>query len=238
MCSFRGVRWVVVEGAERGCVLLFILFLAGSQPMQSINEKSFEVRGDTIAELIRPFAAIARTLTIGRTSGKAGKLTGQSWESHAADFLSFLQIYLFSMTADECVDPAAHFVAKVAPYLHLPSAGEKELACHFVALLVQLHSGNSERFTGLLLQSWDYQSYPSDRRFFRTTRGRIGVGPADLCCGDRLYVLRGGHMLYAFRRDSHKSADAFIGECYVDGCMNGEWSHVNWETEGHNKTLS
>lgn len=58
------------------------------------------------------------------------------------------------------------------------------------------------------------------RRFFSTTSGRIGIGPADLQTGDVLAVLQGGQLPFVLR----ERGDDFtlLGPTYTLGIMNGE----------------
>ncbi|KAF2097244.1 hypothetical protein NA57DRAFT_77498 [Rhizodiscina lignyota] len=67
------------------------------------------------------------------------------------------------------------------------------------------------------------------RRFFRTKTGFMGIGPASMQVGDKVFGFLGGQMLYIVRcrlSDSeslHPSLDnTFVGECYVEGLMDGQ----------------
>jgi hypothetical protein len=59
------------------------------------------------------------------------------------------------------------------------------------------------------------------RRFFETSRGFIGLGPAAAQVGDQVYLLLGGQVLYVLR-DHGDGHSEFIGECYVHGMMDGQ----------------
>ena len=58
------------------------------------------------------------------------------------------------------------------------------------------------------------------RRFFRTQRGYMGLGPKDIQNGDTVSVLLGGQVPHILRKLDH--AYMLIGESYVHGVMNGE----------------
>jgi hypothetical protein len=66
------------------------------------------------------------------------------------------------------------------------------------------------------------------RKLFRTSKGYIGLGPADLHEGDKLFLLKGGRTPYILRGNKPQSLDdksrvwshmEVIGDCYVDGLM-------------------
>lgn len=60
----------------------------------------------------------------------------------------------------------------------------------------------------------------TSRRLFLTSNGSIGLGPSGVQKGDGLYILSGGEMPFILRpRDGHH---LLVGECYVDGIMQGE----------------
>ncbi|KAI1399337.1 heterokaryon incompatibility protein-domain-containing protein [Hypoxylon fuscum] len=58
------------------------------------------------------------------------------------------------------------------------------------------------------------------RRVFRTSNGFIGFGPSTLDAGDKIVVIAGADVPFALRPDG----DFFtlVGECYVEGLMQGE----------------
>ena len=60
----------------------------------------------------------------------------------------------------------------------------------------------------------------TDRRFFVTEGGRMGIGPDTMKEGDNIIILFGGKVPYVLRLSG--SRHRFIGECYVPGLMNGE----------------
>ncbi|KAL7807969.1 HET domain-containing protein [Trichoderma aethiopicum] len=62
----------------------------------------------------------------------------------------------------------------------------------------------------------------NERRFFRTSRGMFGLGPAAARVGDRVVVLFGGRAPFIIRGTRWHHA---IGECYVHGIMDGEVIH-------------
>jgi hypothetical protein len=59
-----------------------------------------------------------------------------------------------------------------------------------------------------------------NRRIFVTKTGYIGVGPKLTLAGDRAVVLYGGRTPFIFR--PHRDKYRLVGECYVQGVMQGE----------------
>ncbi|KAH7236818.1 heterokaryon incompatibility protein-domain-containing protein [Fusarium redolens] len=60
-----------------------------------------------------------------------------------------------------------------------------------------------------------------NRRFFRTEKGYMGLGPPDIQPGDAICVLLGGCVAYALRRSADETW-IYVGECYIHGIMDGE----------------
>jgi len=61
-----------------------------------------------------------------------------------------------------------------------------------------------------------------NRRFFVTKQGYMGVGPAYIGKGDIVCVLFGGSTPYILRPTTNEGEYLLLGECYVDGVMDGE----------------
>lgn len=53
-----------------------------------------------------------------------------------------------------------------------------------------------------------------------TTIGQVGLAPRGTRCGDEVCILFGGDVPYIVR--DHDDHHQFIGECYVQGIMDGE----------------
>ena len=60
------------------------------------------------------------------------------------------------------------------------------------------------------------------RRFFISEDGSMGVGPEAMRAGDIICVLFGGATPYILRRVGDSNNHLFVGECYVQGLMDGE----------------
>ena len=60
-----------------------------------------------------------------------------------------------------------------------------------------------------------------NRRLFVTASGRLGLGPASMMSGDTVAILFGGNVPYVLRPLANNQWH-FVGECYLDGCMDGE----------------
>lgn len=64
------------------------------------------------------------------------------------------------------------------------------------------------------------------RRIGVTKGGRLGIFPAAAAEGDVVAIFYGGLVPYAMRRCKQGSVYNFLGECYVDGMMDGEALHL------------
>ena len=65
------------------------------------------------------------------------------------------------------------------------------------------------------------------RRAGFTEAKKVGVFPAATARGDQVAALFGGRVLYVLRPLEHdKRKYSFVGECYVDGLMDGEGLNV------------
>ncbi|KAI1409745.1 heterokaryon incompatibility protein-domain-containing protein [Hypoxylon sp. FL1857] len=62
------------------------------------------------------------------------------------------------------------------------------------------------------------------RKFFLTTRGFIGIGPASMKPDDLIVIILGLTVPFVVRRTEDQDSQKYIliGECYVDGIMDGE----------------
>jgi hypothetical protein len=63
------------------------------------------------------------------------------------------------------------------------------------------------------------------RRAFVTKKGYMGVGPANMANGDVIYIVAGGtHPLVLRAPSSTSTGNRFelVGDCYVDGIMDGQ----------------
>jgi hypothetical protein len=62
--------------------------------------------------------------------------------------------------------------------------------------------------------------YATNRRFFITEQGQIGLAPKEARRGDTICVLFGCSVPVVLREK--QDIFTFVGECYVDGLMHGE----------------
>ncbi|OQV08239.1 hypothetical protein CLAIMM_12545 [Cladophialophora immunda] len=65
------------------------------------------------------------------------------------------------------------------------------------------------------------------RRFFRTTKGYMGMGPKNLTKGDHIVILKGGSLPFVLRKADAGDVDGMpvftlLGEAYVHGLSEGE----------------
>ncbi|KAF2018164.1 HET-domain-containing protein [Aaosphaeria arxii CBS 175.79] len=70
---------------------------------------------------------------------------------------------------------------------------------------------------------WKYTAY---RSMFVTERGKLALGPTAVKEGDSVVALWGGQMLYVVRKAESGEEWKFVGECYIDGWMDGEASQL------------
>lgn len=66
----------------------------------------------------------------------------------------------------------------------------------------------------------------NERRLLLTEKGYFGIGPDNLRRGDQLYIMLGGQMIYALRRAYTPKRHRLVGECYVDGLMDGDFGPI------------
>jgi hypothetical protein len=75
------------------------------------------------------------------------------------------------------------------------------------------------------------QSATTDRKFFITKKGYIGLGPKEIERDDEVAVLVGGHTPFVLRRASEKVIDSelgtkqcytLVGDSYIHGLMDGK----------------
>lgn len=64
----------------------------------------------------------------------------------------------------------------------------------------------------------------TERRLLLTEKGYFGIGPNSLQCGDQLYILLGGQVVYALRKNTEHYH--LVGECYIHGLMDGEYNAI------------
>lgn len=65
------------------------------------------------------------------------------------------------------------------------------------------------------------EKYALGRRFFVTTRGYLGIGPANAHMGDYVAILISSQVPYILR-GCKENGYRVVGETYVSGIMNGE----------------
>jgi hypothetical protein len=60
------------------------------------------------------------------------------------------------------------------------------------------------------------------RRLFRTRQGHLGLGPKVMQVGDEAVALYGCHVISILRPVPDGAYHHFVGQCYIDGMMDGE----------------
>src|SRR5262249_34310553 len=81
-------------------------------------------------------------------------------------------------------------------------------------------------------------SATTNRRFFLTEQGYMGLGPMNMQVGDVVYILCGGNTPFLLRTAGAKSVPEvgereckiLVGDCYVHGIMDGEAMDTEEET--------
>ena len=84
-------------------------------------------------------------------------------------------------------------------------------------------NGSKERFTRDAYVFWNC------RRFFRTVKGYLGLGPQSLMEGDLCCVLFGAKVPFVLRKADR--GYILVGECYIQGIMRGEAIEM-WRSGG------
>ncbi len=60
------------------------------------------------------------------------------------------------------------------------------------------------------------------RCFFISTKGRMGLCNPGVQCGSLVAILDGGRTPYFISERKVEGCHRFLGECYIEGIMNGE----------------
>ena len=63
------------------------------------------------------------------------------------------------------------------------------------------------------------------RRFIITRNGYVGLGPCDAKQGDDVYILGGGTVPFVLRTTPTSKEFTFVGDCYIEGIMYGEFAN-------------
>ncbi|CEI61900.1 unnamed protein product [Fusarium venenatum] len=93
------------------------------------------------------------------------------------------------------------------------SASSEESRASEEGNLAQRSRSYAELLTGTL-EGW---------RFVNTEEGRCGVVPPDAQVGDEVLIVGGGNVPFLFRKSTKRQGSyQLVGECYVDGIMQGE----------------
>ena len=66
--------------------------------------------------------------------------------------------------------------------------------------------------------------------------GHIGIGPPTMQTGDVVAVLFGGYTPFVLRPDEGGQW-SLVGECYVQGIMEGEAVERHWEVGGRDEVF-
>lgn len=63
----------------------------------------------------------------------------------------------------------------------------------------------------------------SGRRRFVTRSGYLGLGPDLTRAGDQVVIFLGGSTPSMLRGSAHSEAYELLGDCYLHGCMHGDF---------------
>ena len=106
-------------------------------------------------------------------------------------------------------------VQPIAPRLQTPH--QSEVPAHFEA-----HLSLTQRKLRYISPLVTAMTVLSDRRFFVTQKGYMGIASKDICKGDIVTILLGSDMPFILRDHGNGDALQLISEAYVHGLMNGE----------------
>lgn len=84
-----------------------------------------------------------------------------------------------------------------------------------------LHLNDTSNHLSFLSRFRDTTDY-MNRRLITTNSGNIGMSSYRARKGDQIWILLGCSILLVVRQCEGKDVYEFIGECYLDGYMNGE----------------
>jgi hypothetical protein len=150
---------------------------------------------------------LSKTLTSGRSW--YGTLANDS-TSGLADFAAYLLQFVKSgdgsVNTNQSSDPK-HQIQQLV--------GEGIMSSKMVDIHELSRDGDAARFSQAAL------AVCNGRRLFITSSGSLGLGPSCLTVGDTTWVLSGGELPFILRleNDDHYLV---VGECFVDGQMQGE----------------
>lgn len=65
-------------------------------------------------------------------------------------------------------------------------------------------------------------AFQRSRSFFLTRAGHVGIGPHKIQAGDQVVILHGGEVPFAIRKRQSSVCYELLGECFVDGVMEGQ----------------
>ena len=109
--------------------------------------------------------------------------------------------------------------------LHNPDADQTRPGPKYITITPQRTRNTIERTLSGLYAS-DAILTCCGRRFITTTKGRVGLAPADCKEGDVIFVFLGSGMPYVLRPNIAGVGETltftFVGECYLHGIMNSE----------------
>ncbi|ORY10899.1 heterokaryon incompatibility protein-domain-containing protein [Clohesyomyces aquaticus] len=94
----------------------------------------------------------------------------------------------------------------------------------------------TERGNPQMLQEtiWKFNFY---RSVFIAKEGNLGLGPCAMQAGDLVVVLWGGQVPFVLREEDGGDWYRCVGECYVDGFMQGEVAEWLVEVESHKERV-
>jgi len=166
------------------------------------------------------------------------------------------RLKLAAVAVEEILGGPDHFmikaIADLPPPVSAPSSSEmkvqkqnseidlKPLTAVYRRIHAALIGGYKDRFPSaaalpttevqLATISQSILSATMNRRLFVTHMGHIGLGPAGLKAGDRLYAIEGGHTPFLLRSTSNFSRFELIGDCYAHGLMDSvdvqSWEYI------------
>lgn len=119
------------------------------------------------------------------------------------------------------------FVADNDKYERIPISSHSALSSWFTTVKDSIDQGQEPLITPYVFAFW---SAMSGRTFFRTKKGHMGLCFPHTRLGDEVWALAGGNVPFVLRRldDAVETAGTpvrirkLVGECYLDGFMDGE----------------
>lgn len=113
-------------------------------------------------------------------------------------------------------DDKSVWFKSVLEYLHGAGLSQEEVTHIVVVTSRYWNRVKAGRFKGVI------NGAGAGRKLFITTKGYVGLGPAQMCTMDVVIIAYGGRTPYVLRPVRDTEEFTLVGDCYIQGLMHGE----------------